>query len=84
MSIPAGTTLVLIDAVLYDGLETGRNPTKAVRLINLGDSSANLTNWQLSDGGTTAVFPSTILSPGQAIWITKEAGRICPSIRIFA
>ncbi len=69
---PGGTTLVLIDAVLYDGLETAE-PDEAVRLINLGGSSANLTNWQLSDGGTTAVFPNTILAPGQAIWITKEA-----------
>ena len=69
----SGSALVLIDAVLYDGFETGE-ADEAVRLVNLGDSNANLTGWQLSDGSSLAAFPAgAVLEAGQGIWIAWEA-----------
>ncbi|MFZ0545416.1 MAG: lamin tail domain-containing protein [Candidatus Promineifilaceae bacterium] len=69
----SGTPLVLIDAVLYDGYETA-DADEAVRLINLGDGSANISGWQLTDGSSTATFPDgTVLEAGQTIWLSWQA-----------
>lgn len=71
--IGSGSPLVLIDAVLYDGLETGE-ADEAVRLVNLGDSNANLTGWQLGDGSSTTTFPGgAVLEAGEASWVAWEA-----------
>ena len=49
-----GGPAVLIDALYYDGLETGE-PDEAVRLVNLGGSSTILTGWQITDGVSSSV-----------------------------
>jgi len=64
---------IIIDAVLYDGYESG-DADEAVRLINIGQEPADLTDWQVSDGSTVVSFPSgTILAPGNALWATRAA-----------
>ncbi|MCI0393958.1 MAG: lamin tail domain-containing protein [Chloroflexi bacterium] len=69
----SGAPAVLIEAVVYDGYQLNE-PDEAVRLANVGDGAADLSGWQLNDGSTTAVFPAGVtLSPGQAIWLTKQA-----------
>jgi uncharacterized repeat protein (TIGR01451 family) len=64
---------IIIDAVLYDGYELG-DADEAVRLINIGQEPADLTDWQLSDGSAVASFPAgTNLAPGNALWATRAA-----------
>lgn len=65
---------ILIDAVLYDGLELNE-PDEAVRLWNVGVSVEDISGWQLNDGSSSAVtFPlSTTLAAGQTIWVTKDS-----------
>jgi cardiolipin synthase A/B len=66
--------VVLIDAVLYRGYEAGQ-VDEAVRLLNTGSGTADLSGWQLGKGSTqTTTLPAgTLLPPGQAIWLTKRA-----------
>ncbi|MFN2188164.1 MAG: lamin tail domain-containing protein, partial [Candidatus Promineifilaceae bacterium] len=69
--ITPSTPLVLIDAVYYDGYETNE-PDEAVRIINVGDSSADLEGWSLTDGAASSAFPENVfLEPGEAIWISR-------------
>ncbi len=64
---------VLIDAVLYDGLELS-NRDEAVHLQNVSASVEDISSWQIEDGEYTVTFPSdTILAAGQDIWVTKDS-----------
>ncbi len=66
------SSTVLIDAVLYDGLEAN-DPDEAVRLRNVSDSVVSISNWQIYDGVSKATIPGSVdLAPGQAIWLTKD------------
>jgi cardiolipin synthase A/B len=69
-----GLPVVLIDAVLYRGYEIGQLD-EAVRLLNVGSGTADLSGWQLGKGSTqTTTLPAdTLLPPGQALWLTKRA-----------
>jgi uncharacterized repeat protein (TIGR01451 family) len=64
---------VLIEAIYYDGLETNE-PDEALRLINTGTTAVDLAGWQLSDGTSTAVFPSSALIAADAgLWVARQA-----------
>ncbi|NJN55472.1 MAG: hypothetical protein HC804_12380 [Anaerolineae bacterium] len=69
----AGGPAVLIDAVLYDGYESG-DADEAVRIRNVSDGPVDISGWQVNDGeSSTAVIPlTTTLASGQAIWLAKE------------
>lgn len=71
---PAGPANILIEAVLYDGYETG-DGDEAVQLRNLETDPVDLSGWQLGDGGNSlATFPAgTSLPAGQTIWIAYQA-----------
>ncbi len=71
LSAAAGP-VVLIDSILYDGYALN-DGDEAVRLVNTGDSAVDLDGWRLSDGASTAVLPSFVLSPGAAVWLTGDA-----------
>jgi phosphatidylserine/phosphatidylglycerophosphate/cardiolipin synthase-like enzyme len=66
---------ILIDAVLYDGLE-GSDVDEAVRLRNVSTTTVDIGGWRVNDyitHTTTAAFPSgTMLTSGQSIWVTKN------------
>lgn len=70
---PGGPAVVLIDALLFDGYETG-DRDEALRLFNAGHSPADLAGWSLSDGVSTVTFPpGAILPPDQSLWLANEA-----------
>jgi len=65
-------SLILIDAVLYDGIESG-DPDEAVRLWNGGIQPVDLTDWALSDGGTPKAIPSgLIVAAGDGVWLAND------------
>lgn len=74
LSVASGPSPVLIDSVLYDGYALN-DADEAVRLVNVGDTAADVGGWRLSDGGSsTAVLPAgTVLPPGGALWLTGDA-----------
>ncbi len=65
---------VLLDAVYYDGYETG-DLDEAVLLRNLSAHAADLSGWRLQDnGGSTAVFPANVSLPaGSTLWVARDA-----------
>ncbi len=66
------TNPILIDAVYYDGYESGE-PDEAVRLINISDHSIDITNWQLSDNSSTTIISATTIMPAKTmVWLTKD------------
>lgn len=69
-----GMAVVLLDAVLYRGYEIGQLD-EAVRLLNVGSGTANLSGWQVGKGSTqTTTLPAgTLLPPGQGLWLTRRA-----------
>ncbi|GIK55713.1 MAG: hypothetical protein HND44_13295 [Chloroflexi bacterium] len=69
----AGSSTVLVDAVLYDGYELS-DTDEAVRIRNVSQQVVDISGWQLNDGeSSTIVIPFTItLAPGQAIWLAKD------------
>jgi cardiolipin synthase len=70
---PGDPTVILIDALLFDGYETG-DSDEAVRLYNAGLASANLSGWSLSDDTSTVTLPpGATLAPGQFLWLANEA-----------
>ena len=68
-----GEPLILIDALFYDGYESG-DSDEAVRLINVGDGDADLSGWRLGDGESDIYFPpESVLRSRQGIWIARKA-----------
>lgn len=68
----AALTQVRLDAVLYKGQANGQGD-EAVALRNLGNETAAVGGWQLSDGVSTAVLPSAaIIPPYGVIWLAKN------------
>lgn len=66
-------TTVLITAVYYDPFVTGEN-SEAIQLQNISAAPISITNWILSDGEGTVVFPNgATLNAGQKIWAAKSA-----------
>lgn len=66
------STGIWLDAVHYYGY--AGDTDEAVALRNVGPETADLSNWQLSDGATTAVLPpGASLLPGQVAWLANEA-----------
>lgn len=71
-TIAGPTTSVLIDAVYYDGYESGE-PDEAVRLINISSNSIDITNWQVTDNSSTTIISATTIMPAKAtVWLTKN------------
>jgi phosphatidylserine/phosphatidylglycerophosphate/cardiolipin synthase-like enzyme len=70
---PGAPAVILIDALLFDGYETG-DSDEAIRLYNAGAASADLAGWSLSDNVSTISLPSgAILLPGHFLWLANEA-----------
>ena len=70
----ATSTAVLIDAVLYDGLETN-DLDEAVRLINVSDTAVDIGGWALNDAMDTSKLVITggvSIAPQQTIWLAKD------------
>lgn len=66
--------LVLLYAVYYDGIEDTDDRDEAVALRNVGRATANLENWQLSNGSASVNIPAnTALLPGETLWLTKDS-----------
>ena len=66
-------SFILIDAVLYDGIELN-DPDESVRLWNAGSQSVDLTGWALSDGGSGHDFPDGLsIAAGQGLWLADDA-----------
>ncbi|GAB4268756.1 MAG: hypothetical protein Kow0080_11940 [Candidatus Promineifilaceae bacterium] len=72
-AVEGGTAVtVLIDAVYYDGYASGE-PDEAVQIRNVGTVPVDVSGWQLTDGSSTAVFPTGLtIEPGAAIWLAKD------------
>ncbi len=70
----AGGSSILIDAVLYDGYEN-LDADEAIRLINVSGTAVDISNWELTDGGSgsTTLPGSVTLAPDEIIWIADEA-----------
>jgi uncharacterized repeat protein (TIGR01451 family) len=67
------TPTVLVEALYFETYEL-YEVDEAVRLVNVSLVSADLGGWGVSDGTSLAIFPpGTTLSPGGAVWCTKEA-----------
>ncbi len=66
---------VIIEAVLYDGLQFS-DYDEAVQLLNGGDQAVDLTGWRLCKMGTTdwscADLPEVDIQPDQRIWLTRS------------
>lgn len=66
--------LVLLYAAYYDGIEDTDDRDEAVALRNVGQSLANLENWQISNGSASVTIPaSTALPPGETLWLAKDS-----------
>ena len=65
---------VLLYAVYYDGYALG-DIDEAVALINVGQATANLGGWRLSNGSSQTIIPANILlAPGEMKWLARSAG----------
>ena len=68
---PAPT--ILIDSVLYDGYALD-DADEAVRLVNAGATTVDLSGWRLGDGASEATLPGgAALAPGAALWLARDA-----------
>ncbi len=69
----AGTpSPVLIEAVYYDGYESG-DPDEAVRLINISNNPVDISEWQLTDNTSTATLTQSVTIPAQEmLWIADN------------
>jgi phosphatidylserine/phosphatidylglycerophosphate/cardiolipin synthase-like enzyme len=68
---------VLIDTVLYDGYALD-DADEAVRLLNAGATTVDLSGWRLGDGAAGAALPGgTALAPGAALWLARDAAAFC-------
>lgn len=65
-------TAILIDSVLFDG-NALNDADEAVRLVNTGDASVDLSGWRLGDGTSWVTMPQgTVLAAGQGIWLAGD------------
>ncbi len=65
--------LILIDAVLYDGIATN-DMDEAVALRNLSNTPADVSGWALTDGGSKALVPAGSIIPANAVyWVARDA-----------
>ncbi len=69
--LPATFTPPLISAVYYDTYPSGE-PDEAFQLINPSAAPVNLTGWTATDFEGSVTLSGS-LSPGQKIWIAREA-----------
>ncbi|HFQ94860.1 MAG TPA: lamin tail domain-containing protein, partial [Anaerolineae bacterium] len=70
----ATSTAVLIDAVLYDGQETGE-PDEAVRLINVSGTAVDISGWAINDAVDSSklvITDGVSIAPQQTIWLAKD------------
>ena len=68
---PAPT--ILLDSVLYDGYALD-DADEAVRLVNAGATTVDLSGWRLGDGAAEATLPGgAALAPGAALWLARDA-----------
>lgn len=67
---------VVIEAVLYDGYQSG-DLDEAVRLLNVGTVDVDLGGWDLckdTTGGLSCkALPAVVLPAGTGIWVTRDA-----------
>lgn len=73
---PDGDAVVLIDAVLYQGqAKYDGQGDESVLLRNVSLVAADISGWQLNDGGSSfATLPAdTILEAGESIWVAADA-----------
>jgi cardiolipin synthase len=64
---------ILIDSVLYDGYALD-DADEAVRLVNAGATTVDLSGWRLGDGAAEATLPGgAALAPGAALWLARDA-----------
>lgn len=74
--VPAPPAHVLIEAVLYDGLQTN-DVDEAVLLLNGSLQSVDLSGWKLCKMGTAgwscANLPATELAPQRRLWVTRNS-----------
>ena len=66
---------VIIEAVLYDGLQLN-DTDEAVMLLNGGDREVDLTGWRLCKWGSSdwacAALPPTAIAPHQRLWLARS------------
>ncbi|MGC8873229.1 MAG: lamin tail domain-containing protein [Chloroflexia bacterium] len=71
----SGEPHVLLEAVLYDGYESG-DLDEAIRLVNIGEAPADLTGWQLCKYVASVPrcrdLPELILVPGARVWLARD------------
>jgi phosphatidylserine/phosphatidylglycerophosphate/cardiolipin synthase-like enzyme len=63
---------LLITGLVYWAYGTGELG-EALRLMNVGATTADLTGVQITDGESTAIFPEASIASGTAIWLAKAA-----------
>ncbi len=68
-----GSSTLLIDAVLYDGLESN-DTDEAVQIRNISSGAIPIGEWQLYDGVSKATIPTgTVLAADQSLWLAKDS-----------
>lgn len=76
------TYWVIIEAVLYDGLQAN-DYDEAVLLLNGGDQNVSLAGWELCKWGASswrcADLPGVSIAPWQRIWLARSAERFADS-----
>ncbi len=68
------TAQVLINAVLYDGYLDG-DTDEAIQLLNAGEATADLTDWELckyTTGYSCRALPLSSLAPHERVWLARN------------
>ena len=66
------TNPILINAVYYDGYESGE-PDEAVQIINVSNSSVDITGWKLTDNSSTTIISATTsIAAKETFWLAKN------------
>jgi len=73
--LPQPPAHILIEAVLYDGLQTN-DLDEAVLLLNGSSQNVDLTGWKLCKVGTSgwncASLPAVMIAPQRRLWLTRN------------
>ena len=76
------TAQVLINAVLYDGYQDGEDD-EAIQLLNAGESTADLTGWELckyaTDDYSCHALPLSSLAPHERVWLARNTNAFTTS-----